>query len=66
MSPTNNFSFQVETFKIALNNLDNNGATLDFFWENIIVSFSIYALTITKLIFNIEKTLKNNPSYQDY
>ena len=66
MSPTNNFSFQVETFTIALNNLDNNGATLDFFWENIIVSFSLCALTITKLIFNIEKTLKNNPSYQDY
>ena len=65
-SPANNLPFQVKTFTIALNNLDNNGASLDFFWENTIVSFSINTLTKTKVIFDVEKTLKNNPSSQDY
>ena len=58
--------FQIETFTIALNNLNNNGATLDFFWENTLVSFNINSLTQDKVVKSINNTLNDNPSSQDY
>jgi tetratricopeptide (TPR) repeat protein len=58
--------FQIETFTIALNNLNNNGATLDFFWENTLVSFGLNTLTKEKTISSIEKTLDESTNSQDY
>jgi hypothetical protein len=58
--------FQIETFTIALNNLSNNGATLDIFWENTIVSFVINSMTNDKVISSIKKTLNSTPKSQDY
>ena len=58
--------FYIETFTISLNNLNNNGCTLDIFWENTLVSFNINSLTQDKVVKSINNTLNDNPSSQDY
>ena len=58
--------FYIETFTISLNNLKNNGCTLDIFWENTLVSFNINFLTQDKVVKSINNTLNDNPSSQDY
>tara|TARA_B100001142_G_scaffold84267_1_gene85461 strand:- start:7783 stop:8634 length:852 start_codon:yes stop_codon:yes gene_type:complete len=63
---SNELPFSIETFTIAINNLNNNGATLDFYWENTIVSFKINTLNREKVISDIKKALNNNPKSQDY
>ena len=58
--------FKIETFTISLNNLNNNGCTLDMFWENTLVSFNINSLTQQKVVESINNSLIDNPSSQDY
>ena len=63
---SNELPFSIETFTIAINNLSNNGATLDFYWENTIVSYKLNTLNKEKVISDIKRTLNNNPKSQDY
>mgnify|MGYP001235304965 CR=1 FL=1 len=63
---SNEIPFLIETFTIAINNLSNNGATLDFYWENTIVSYKLNTLNKEKVISNIKRTLNSNPKSQDY
>ena len=58
--------FTVETFTIAFNNISNNGASLIINWDNKQAVYIIDVLTKGKMIENINKTLPENPSANDY
>ena len=58
--------FTVETFTIAFNNISNNGASLIINWDNKQAVYMIDVLTKGKMIENINKTLSENPSANDY
>ena len=58
--------FTVETFTIAFNNISNNGASLIINWDNKQAVYIIDVLTKGKMIENINKTLSENPSANDY
>ncbi|MDG1973909.1 MAG: DUF2911 domain-containing protein [Flavobacteriaceae bacterium] len=56
----------VETFTIAFNDISNNGASLIINWDNKQAVYMIDVLTKGKMIENINKTLSENPSANDY
>tara|TARA_B100001063_G_C16761204_1_gene556038 strand:+ start:451 stop:1296 length:846 start_codon:yes stop_codon:yes gene_type:complete len=58
--------FTVETFTIAFNNISNNGASLIINWDNKQAVYMIDVLTKGKMIENINKTLSENPTANDY
>lgn len=58
--------FTVETFTIAFNNISNNGASLIINWDNKQAVYMIEVLTKGKMIENINKTLSENPTANDY
>ena len=58
--------FTVETFTIAFNDISNNGASLIINWDNKQAVYMIDVLTKGKMIENINKTLSENPSANDY
>ena len=58
--------FTVETFTIAFNDISNNGASLIINWDNKQAVYMIDVLTKVKMIENINKTLSENPSANDY
>lgn len=55
----------VETFTLAINNLDTNSATLDISWENSYVSLKFEVPTKKLAIASIEKTLAG-PQAEEY
>lgn len=55
----------VETFTLAINNLDNNSATLDISWENSYVSLKFEVPTKKIAIASIEKALAG-PEPEEY
>ncbi|HJS01501.1 MAG TPA: DUF2911 domain-containing protein [Flavobacterium sp.] len=55
----------VETFTIAINNLETNSATLDISWENSYVSLKFEVPTQKNAIASIEKTLAG-PTAEEY
>lgn len=55
----------VESFTIGINNLSNNGATLEISWEKTMVAVSFSVPTESKVIASIEKAMKG-PSAGDY
>ncbi len=55
----------VETFTIAINNIENNGGTIDISWEKTLVSIPFEVPTHEMAISSIEKAL-NGPSKEDY
>ena len=55
----------VETFTLAINNLDSSSATLDISWENSYVSLKFEVPTKKLAIASIEKTLAG-PSPEEY
>jgi len=59
-------AFTVETFTIAFNNISNNGASLIINWDNKQAVYMIDVLTKGKMIENINKTLSENPTGNDY
>jgi tetratricopeptide (TPR) repeat protein len=61
-----NLPFTVETFTIAFNNISNNGASLIINWDNKQAVYEIDVLTKVKMIKNINKTLSENPTANDY
>ena len=56
----------VETFTIAFNDISNNGASLIINWDNKQAVYMIDVLTKGKMIENINKTLSENPTANDY
>ncbi len=58
--------FTVETFTIAFNDISNNGASLIINWDNKQAVYMIEVLTKGKMIENINKTLSENPTANDY
>ena len=58
--------FTVETFTIAFNDISNNGASLIINWDNKQAVYMIDVLTKVKMIENINKTLSENPTANDY
>ena len=58
--------FTVETFTIAFNDISNNGASLIINWDNKQAVYMIDVLTKGKMIENINKTLSENPTANDY
>jgi len=57
---------KVETFDIWFSNLHNDGASLNFAWENTHISILIKVPTKTKVISSINKTLSDSPKAGDY
>lgn len=55
-----------ETFTISIDNISNNGSTLNLMWENRSASYYIDVLTKDKMINNINKTISGNPTDNDY
>jgi tetratricopeptide (TPR) repeat protein len=55
----------IDTFTIAINNLSNDGATLDLSWEKIMVSVKFAVPTQKTAMASIEKTLAG-PTSGDY
>lgn len=55
-----------ETFTISIDNISNNGSTLNLMWENRSASYYIDVLTKDKMINNINKTISGNPTANDY
>jgi len=58
--------FTLETFTIAFNDISNNGASLIINWDNKQAVYMIDVLTKGKMIENINKTLSENPTANDY
>lgn len=56
----------VETFSIHLDDLTYNSAKLNFLWDNVYVEAKIEVPTDQKVLSSIEKTMKENPTAQDF
>ena len=56
----------IESFTIALENLNAKGATLNFKWENTKASLDLKVPTDEKAMESIEKTIKGSPSARDF
>ena len=50
--------FIVETFTISINNISNKGATLDFLWDNQLISFDLDVMTKEKMKVQISEQVK--------
>lgn len=61
----NPIPFSVETFSIDINNLSNNGATLEFIWEKTNVTIPFKVPTDAAVVGSIEKIMAG-PSASDY
>jgi len=59
-------SESIESFTIALENLNNNGATINFKWENTQASILLEVPTHIKTMASIQETMKGNPKSGDY
>lgn len=57
--------FTVETFTISINNISNKGGTLDFLWDNQLISFDLDVMTKEKMKVQIENVMANNPTVSD-
>lgn len=55
----------VETFTIGVNNLSSNGASLDFMWENTMVSVPVEVEVHEQVMSNIQRVMAG-PSTNDY
>ena len=55
----------IETMTIGLNNITNNGATLDLGWETTVISIPVDTNTDEMVMSTIDKTM-SGPSYGDY
>lgn len=55
-----------ETFTISINNISNNGSSLNLMWDKKSATYMIDVMTKDKMIKNINKTMSNNPTPNDY
>jgi|TARA_A200000159_G_scaffold164725_2_gene195792 tetratricopeptide (TPR) repeat protein len=56
----------IECFTISIENLHQNGATLNFSWENTQASLELSVPTEAKTMASIDKTMKGTPKSRDY
>ena len=56
----------IESFTISIDNLHQNGATLNFSWENTQASLEFSVPTEAKAMASIDKTMKGTPKSRDY
>ena len=64
--PVNSLENKVESFTISLDDLNQNGAHLNFTWENTQATMLLEVPTESKTMASIEKTMKGSPKAQDY
>lgn len=64
--PVNSLENPVESFTISLDDLNQNGAHLNFTWENTQATMLLEVPTESKTMASIEKTMKGSPKAQDY
>ena len=57
---------KVESFTISLDDLYQNGAKLNFKWENTMAGLTLEVPTEAKTMASIEKTMKDQPKSADY
>lgn len=57
--------FDVETFTIFINNLENDSAVLEFIWENQVATLPFSVPTDSKTMASIERVM-NGPTANDY
>jgi hypothetical protein len=57
---------KVESFTISLDDLYQNGAKLNFKWENTMAGITLEVPTEAKTMASIEKTMKDQPKSADY
>ncbi|MEL7421750.1 MAG: DUF2911 domain-containing protein [Bacteroidota bacterium] len=62
---TKSTAMAVETFTIGVNNLSSNGATIDFMWENTMVSVPVEVEVHEQVMADIQRTMAG-PSANDY
>jgi len=60
-----NMPFSMETFTIVIDELMNDGATLNFLWEKTVASLSLEVPTDARTMASIDKVM-NGPTAQDY
>ena len=65
-APTSTLESPVETFTISIENINNNGATLEFKWETTKILIPFEVPTDAKTMASIEKTLNETPKSGDY
>lgn len=58
--------FSNETFTISINNISNNGSSLNLMWDKKSATYMIDVMTKDKMIENINKTMSKNPTPNDY
>ena len=56
----------IESYTISIDNLHQNGATLNFSWENTQASLELSVPTKAKTMASIDKTMKGTPKSRDY
>lgn len=56
----------IESYTISIDNLHQNGATLNFSWENTQASLELSVPTEAKTMASIDKTMKGTPKSRDY
>ena len=56
----------VESYTISVDDLNNNGATINFKWENTLVSVPLEVPTHSKTMASIKETMKGDPKAGDY
>ena len=64
--PTTTLENPVESFTISIDDLDQNGAQLNFRWEKTQTSLKLEVPTDSKTMASIEKTMQGEPKAQDY
>jgi len=64
--PTTTLENPVESFTISIDDLDQNGAQLNFRWEKTQASLKLEVPTDSKTMASIEKTMQGEPKAQDY
>ena len=65
-SAVNILNKSVESYTISIDDLHQNGATLNFSWENTQASLELSVPTEAKTMASIDKTMKGEPKSRDY
>lgn len=65
MAPVMNTGRMIETFTIDVNNLRNTSASIDFMWENTLVSVPLEVMVHDRVMADIKRTMAG-PSASDY
>jgi len=65
-SSVTNLSNKVESFTISIDDLNQNGAILNFIWENTQAGLELEVPTEAKTMASVKKTMEGEPKSRDY